>query len=103
MNPERVLLFSVLSLLAFGTAALASLVLFYRWDSAANHGLQWGYWGDFNRTSSALASISGVKITEHWAHRDVFLEEFGFTLQMSGERVTLAFGESDPIRFMPRA
>jgi hypothetical protein len=32
----------------------------YRWDSARNRGKQYGYYGDFNRVSNALASIPGV-------------------------------------------
>ena len=50
-------------------------VLWYRWDSGTNHGFQFGYYGEFNRVSNALASIPGVTITQSWhsepGHRDL--------------------------------
>ena len=74
-------------------------VLWYRWDSGTNHGFQFGYYGEFNRVSNALASISGITITQSWHNCDVTLEEFGFTATMvSGEPVRIAVGERDRIR-----
>ena len=74
-------------------------ILWYRWDSGTNHGYQFGYYGDFNRVSNALASIPGITVTQAWANCDVTLEEFGFAATMgSGEPVRIAVGERDRIR-----
>jgi hypothetical protein len=74
-------------------------VVWYRWDSGTNHGFQFGYYGEFNRVSNALASIPGLSVTQSWHNCDVTLEEFGFTVTRgSGEPVRIAVGESDRIR-----
>ena len=76
-----------------------SCILWYGWDSGTNHGYRFGYYGEFNRVSNALASIPGITITQAWANCDVTLEEFGFTATMgSGEPVRIAVGERDRIR-----
>ena len=90
----------VLSLIA---VAFISLVGWYRWDSAQNRGNEFGYYGDFNRVSNPLASISGVVITQAWHHEDITLEEFGFHLTTNGQSVSLHFGETDPVRNFKRA
>jgi hypothetical protein len=77
-------------------------IVWYRWDSARNRGSEFGYYGEFNRVSNALASIPGVTITRAWQNRDVSLEEFGFSMSVTGRPVTLAFSETDPIREMSR-
>jgi hypothetical protein len=74
---------------------------FYRWDSAVNRGWNRGYWGEFNRTSNALSSISGVKIVKQWHNLDVTLEEFGFEIETNGRTIRLSIGESDAVRRMP--
>lgn len=86
-------------ILAAPVASFVALVLLYRWDSDTNHGFQFGYYGEFNRVSNALASISGITITQAWHNCDVTLEEFGFTATTSsGESVRIAVGERDHIR-----
>ena len=78
-------------------------VLWCRWDSATNHGLQFGYYGDFNRVINALASIPGITVTHSWHNCDVTLEEFGFTATKgSGEPLGIAVGEHDHIRSLFR-
>ena len=79
-----------------------SLVGWYGWDSTRNHGLTFGYYGQFNCTYAALASIPGVAITNAWYNHDVSLEEFGFDVVVTGKPVRLFFGERDPIRTMNR-
>ena len=80
-------------------AILVAFVLWYRWDSGTNHGYRFGYYGDFNRISNALASIPGITITQSWANRDVTLEEFGFAAATtSGGTIRIAVGERDRIR-----
>lgn len=74
-------------------------VLWYQWDSRTNHGFQFGYYGDFNRVSNALASIPGITITQAWHNCDVTLEEFGFTVTTSsGESARVTVGEQDRVR-----
>src|SRR5688572_19371947 len=71
----------------------------YRWDAGRNHALPFGYYGDFNRVSNALASIPGITITQVWAHPDVTLEEFGFDgTNRSGKVFHIGIGENDPVR-----
>jgi hypothetical protein len=79
---------------------LFGYLVFYRWDSKVNHGRTFGYWGEFNNTSNALASIPNIKVTHSWHNLDLTLEEFGFEIETNGHRVNLGFGENDPIRTM---
>jgi hypothetical protein len=74
----------------------------YLWDSSRNRGREFGYYGDFNRVSNALASIPGVTVTQWWHNLDVTLEEFGFDFTVTGQPVRLHFGETDSIRSMRR-
>ena len=83
---------------------LVGCVFWYRWDSETNHGYQFGYYGEFNRFGNALASISGITVTQAWANCDVTLEEFGFFAKMaSGEPIRIAVGERDRIRSLSGA
>jgi len=84
----------IVVLLFFGSLA------YWRWDSDHNRGHHHGYWGEFNRITDALTSLPGVTIEKSWANEDVTLEEFGFTIQVSSQAVSLEFGETDPIRGM---
>jgi hypothetical protein len=79
-----------------------ALIVWYRRDSGPNRGHEFGYYGEFNRMSNALASIPGVTVTNWWWNRDITLEEFGFSLTVTGRPVSLAFGETDPVREMSR-
>lgn len=77
-------------------------IAWYRWDSAINRGSEYGYYGEFNRVSNALATIPTVTITQAWHNLDVSLEEFGFGVVVTGQPVRLFFSETDPIRTMKR-
>ncbi len=79
---------------------LMVVIVWYRWDSTRNRGIEFGYYGEFNRVSNALASIPNVKVTESWHNLDVTLEEFGFDINIAGHAMHLAFGETDSIRKM---
>jgi hypothetical protein len=57
-----------------------------------NVGLPFGYYGKFNRIQRALNACSGVKVIDSWQHRDLILEDFGFTIQEpSGRPLELEF------------
>ncbi len=81
---------------------LIGLIGSYQWDSAQNHGNTFGYYGEYNGVSNALASIPGVTVTGGWHNHDVTLEEFGFDIRVAGKPVRLLFSETDPIRRMKR-
>lgn len=49
-----------------------------------NIGLPFGYYGEFNRVKWRLQDIGSIKILDHFQHRDLRLEDFGFTLQTNG-------------------
>jgi sugar phosphate permease len=55
---KRILFFSVAAVFVVPLGLLS----IYKWDSSKNRGAEFGYWGDFNRTSNALASIQGISI-----------------------------------------
>src|SRR5689334_9915447 len=60
---------------------LMALITLERWDEPKNHGLSWGYWGEFNTVSKALAQVPGVTISQSWCNADFLaLEEFGFDI-----------------------
>src|SRR6266496_1312189 len=94
----KLLLIIVLVVIAIPVAFIA----WYGWDSARNRGSEFGYYGDYNRVSNALASIPGVTITQAWHNLDLTLEEFGFGITITGHPVRLFFSETDKIRDMQR-
>jgi hypothetical protein len=90
-----------LRLVVFSLCAVALLVSCN--PPAQNDGRESGYYGDFNRVSNALVSISGVAVTNFWMNRDITLEEFGFeATNGTGKPVRIAVGERDPLRRMSR-
>ncbi len=90
----------VLILLLVGLPA--GFIGWYFWDSDRNRGFRFGYYGEYNSVSNALASIPGVVITQRWHNLDTVLEEFGFGLTFTGTPVRLYFGETDAVRSMSR-
>lgn len=91
----------LVAILAAVVLSFVALVLGYRWDSSTNHGYRFGFYRDFNRVSNALASLSGITITQAWANCDITLEEFGFNATTAeGGLVRIMIGERDPIRSM---
>lgn len=80
----------------------AAVIIWYRWDSGTNRGHEFGYYGEFNRVSNAVASIPGIVVTSAWYNGDITLEEFGFSLSVTGRPVSLDFSETDPVREMSR-
>ena len=79
--------------------AIIGLISWERWDEPKNHGLSWGYWGEFNNVSNALAQIPGVTVSQAWYNADFLtLEEFGFVINSGGRSWRIGFEEKDPIR-----
>ena len=82
--------------------ALSLIVLgcfWYFWDYNKNHGLTFGYYGEFNTVSNALSEIKEITILESWYNQDTTLEEFGFEIRWAdGHTNSLAFGEQAPVR-----
>lgn len=76
-------------------------ILFNDWDSEVNRGYTFGYYGEFNTVSNALAKLPGVTIKRSYHNLEITLEEFGFIIQTgSGHEIRLDIGERDPIRDM---
>src|SRR5437763_17104627 len=95
MRSLRAILFT----LVFLITALGAFFFWYRFDSARNRGYQFGYYGDYNRVSNALASIPGVTVTNTWMNNDITLEEFAFgILTGEGKSLEILIAERDPIR-----
>ena len=94
--------FEKLILLAVGLVILAggSLFCWYKWDTSANHGLSYGYYGQYNTVSNAFARLPGARILDTFYNADITLEEFGFEIETGGRSVTISFSEQDPIRRM---
>ena len=87
----------VLGVLIIAVSPLA----YYRWDSRKNHGYTYGYYGEFNRVSNALAHVKGVTILVSGYNADISLEEFAFDLRLADGRTNhLYFSETNPIRKM---
>lgn len=49
-------------------------------------GSELGYYGQFNRVKHVIEDMPDVRIVDHWKHRDVTLEDFGFTLLVDESR-----------------
>ena len=90
---------AIAAILGAAVLLFVALVLWYRWDSGTNHGYMWGYWGQFNTVSNALANLPGIRIVKSGANADVTMEEFGFEVVTSdGRQLHVWFSETDPIR-----
>jgi hypothetical protein len=84
-------------------AAFAGFFGWYCWDSSSNHGLEFGYFGEFNRLVKATQAVPGTVIAESAYNGDVTLEEIWLKLSVAGVPVDLFFGERDPVRAMSHA
>jgi hypothetical protein len=77
---------------------IVALLCWYGWDSRKNHGLSFGYYGEFNTVSNALSRMTGVHILKSWYNADVSLEGFGFEITRNGRHLDIVFADGDPIR-----
>ncbi|MES2572874.1 MAG: hypothetical protein V4710_22815 [Verrucomicrobiota bacterium] len=56
-----------------------------------------GYYGKFNRMRSVIEQMPDIRIVDSWQHRDVTLEDFGFTvISRTGQRAEINFPEGSP-------
>jgi hypothetical protein len=77
-----------------------ALFCWYGWDSRTNRGLKFGYYGEFNTVSNALARLPNVRILKSGYNEDVSLEEFNFEIERDGRALEIFFSERNPIRRM---
>lgn len=68
----------------------------YNWDADKNRGFYFGYYGQFNQTQDAIKGMPGVTIIDSWQHRDISLEDFGFTIRTKTKKATINFYENSP-------
>jgi hypothetical protein len=82
---------------------IAALLYWYAWGSRQNRGLSFGYYGEFNTVSNALARLPGVSIVDSGYNADMTLEEIHFEINRDGRRLEIELGGRDPIRKMSGA
>ena len=83
-----------------GTIALVIIgfLCWHVWDSGKNRGFSFGYYGEFNTLSNALARLPGVHITYAGYHDDITLEGIFFEVDRDGRHLKIVISEQDPIR-----
>jgi hypothetical protein len=89
--PLRILYIVALSMILFIVWGLWSTGQFGNW------GLEWGYYGQFNRVKRVLEEMPNVQITDSWQHHDITLEDFAFSLLVDETRtLQVTFHENSP-------
>lgn len=79
----------------------SALLLLWRWDSALNRGHTFGYYGQYNMVSNALAKLPDVRVLSGGHNHDITLEEFHFDIRTSeGRDIVIWFNEDNPVRKM---
>lgn len=79
--------------------AVVILAVVFVWDAGIgpSFGMAIGYYGHFNRVKAVIESMPNVKIVNHWQHKDITLEDFGFTVLVDGNReAKVNFWENSP-------
>lgn len=60
--------------------------------NAPDQGWEFGYYGQFNRVKHVIEEMPDVTIVDSWQHKDISLEDFGFTLLLhDGDTVDVKF------------
>lgn len=93
------LILKKLSLALVVLAAITCAVLWFLWElgSFGDWGWESGYYGQFNRVKHVIDAMPRVQITNSWMHKDISLEDFGFSLLVNGtDPVHLTFWEGSP-------
>ena len=81
-------------------SAVVAFFCWYGWDTGKNHGLSFGYYGQYNSVSNALVRLPDVRILNTGYNADVTLEEFSFEIEKGGRRAMIFFSEQNRIRRM---
>ena len=78
---------STLKLVGTGIATVMLVLCFfllagwiYESDYTKNRGLEHGYYGKYNRVKHVLETMPDVQIVGDWLHKDISLEDFGFSI-----------------------
>jgi hypothetical protein len=79
---------------------IVGFLVWYGWDSRKNHGFAFGYYGQFNTVSNAVAQLPGVRITYAGYNGDITLEEIFFEVDRDGRHLKIFISEQDPLRRM---
>jgi len=86
-----------LSVLALAPFALLALWFGWAYGMFPDVGAESGYYGQFNRVKHVIEDMPDVRIIDYWKHRDVTLEDFGFTLLVGESRkVDIRFHDGTP-------
>lgn len=86
-----------LSALAFSPFALLALWFGWTYGFVPDVGSEFGYYGQFNRVKHVIEDMPDVRIVDHWKHRDVTLEDFGFTVLVDeSRRADIQFWDGTP-------
>ena len=81
-----------LSILALFPFALLALWFGWTYGMLPDVGSEFGYYGPFNRMKHVIEEMPDVRIVDHWKHRDLTLEDFGFTLLVDeSQKVDIQF------------
>ena len=83
-----------------GVATLLGVgFLWLAWDTGMfpDYGVESGYYGQFNRVKHTIEALPDLRIADHWMHKDISLEDFGFFLVDGGSLTTrVDFTEGSP-------
>ena len=93
------LILKKLSLSVLAVLPFVFLALWFGWTygMVPDIDAESGYYGQFNRVKHVIEDMPNVHIIDHWKHRDVTLEDFGFTLLVDEIReVNIRFYDGTP-------
>ena len=93
------MIFKKFGLTIMAILPFALLALWFGWSFGIfpDVGAESGYYGQLNRVKHVIESMPNVVIIDHWLHKDVTLEDFGFTIKVDGNReLNIQFWENTP-------
>ena len=88
-----------ISLTLLALLPFAVLALWFGWSYGIipDVGAESGYYGQFNRVKHVIEEMPDIAIVDHWQHKDITLEDFGFTLRLpDGKEVDINFYDNTP-------
>ena len=94
---KKLLLLLGSALFVLVLAGLIVLLAAWQFGGLPDYGWESGYYAQYNRVKHVIESMPNVRIVDHWQHRDLTLEDFGFTLMVDGTReVTISVHDGSP-------